>query len=367
MNEIEISIELSHSLGEWALLPSSGGDKTHERFRAGAIIVAREYFRARIDSSSIIASFQALRNDKFPACDISKSFEHCLRYEEATSPIFCYEQQDKKGINMEAIAPKYRWYNTQTRQIEYKLKPKFRGIPFPDLDPFSRFHFEEISKPELFFTKWIVDNNDRNNTEIGEKLMKSYLYLLALQDDELGCFHCKRKKSLRWNGRSKASWHDLVCIECNAMYMIKTKSNMNAVEAAFRFNKISGGSFEEFCKLHNSLELPKMFLVLLPRKSIVNDAGNKVYPVYIAEILSGVPQLYHGAFNKNLPLLRLKTHISVDLFTKKRWFDLPMQDMSVDIGAIAKRVLIERFSMKTFRALETLYFEDHEEEEDVDD
>jgi hypothetical protein len=205
----------------------------------------------------------------------------------------------------------YRWYNLNTRNIEYNLKPKFQGISTQHLDPFNRFRYEELSKEEYFFSKWLVDNGDKAG--IGGRLIEVSLGCHVLQHE--ACFHCNSKKSIRWNGGSESSWQDFVCQACNARYHVKTKANMKAFESAFRFNKISGGSFEAFCKIRNSQLQPKMFCVLLPRQSIAKDAQSRVYPVYVAEITKGVPQLYHNAFNKKLPKMRFKTKISVAINT----------------------------------------------------
>jgi hypothetical protein len=121
--------------------------------------------------------------------------------------------------------------------------------------------------------------------------MEVYLGYHALR--HAACFNCSSKKSIRWNGCSKSSWQVLVCQTCNATYAVKTKANMKALESEFRLNKISGGSFEAFCETRNSQLQPKRFCVILPRQSIATDVQNRAYPVYIAQITKGVPQLYH--------------------------------------------------------------------------
>jgi len=356
MNEKEISIELSHSLSEWGVAK----DEAHFEFRRGVILVGIGYFRAKGNDSSPIKDLSS-SSSNVVLTDITAAYEHYLQHEDILAPMFCYEDM----INMDASEPYYRWYNINTRKIEYKLKPKFRGISSQYLDPFDRFRYEEMSKEEHFFSKWLVDNG--NKAEIGGKLMEVCLGFHVLRYE--ACFHCNSKKSIRWNGGSNSPWQALVCLTCNAIYEVKTKANMEAVESAFRFNKIIGGSFEEFCKIRNSLLQPKMFCVLLPRKSIAKDPHNQVYPVYVAEITKGVPQLYHAAFNKRLPKLRFKTRISVSLNTKKKWFDLPMPtpNTPVDVGVIGKKVFIDRFSKDKYLEMKNIYFGDHNDSSSDDE
>eukprot|EP00979_Chaetoceros_neogracilis_P011477 scaffold2837_cov249-Chaetoceros_neogracile.AAC.9 len=351
MNAKEISIELSHSLSEWGV----SKERAHDEFRQGVIMVGIQYFS--MDPS--VVNFQHLHyDDEFPT-DINAAFEYFLRREDVVTPLFCYEDK----INMEAREPYFRLFNTDTREIEYRLKPKFLGIPAQELDPFNRFQFEQMSKEEHFFSKWLVDSG--KNAEIGGKLMESYLACYQ-HEHQQECFHCNSKKSLRWNDYSTLSWQDFVCLVCNAIYKVKTKADMKAVDLAFHFNKIGcGSSYEEFCKIRNSQPRPKMFLVVLPRKSIIRDVG-KVYPVHIAEITKGMPTLYHGAFNKGLSTLRFKTVVSVDPSTKETWFDLPRRRNIVDVGAVAKKVFIEKFSKNMYIELEALYFEDSESEDESD-
>ena len=124
------------------------------------------------------------------------------------------------------------------------LKSKFQGMPSQHLDPLNRFHFEEMSIADHFFSKWLVDSG--NNLEIGEKLMKAYLTCHVLRNE--ACFHCNSKKSLRWNGNFRASWKDLVCLKCNVMYTVKTKASQKDVETAFRSN-----SFGHQMKIKNKM------------------------------------------------------------------------------------------------------------------
>mmetsp|Transcript_25208 Transcript_25208/g.37333 ORF Transcript_25208/g.37333 Transcript_25208/m.37333 type:complete len:177 (-) Transcript_25208:651-1181(-) len=163
--------------------------------------------------------------------------------------LFCYE--DMINNIDDASEPYYRWYNINTRNIEYKLKPKFQGMSSQYLYPFDRFRYEKITKEEHFFSKWLVDNGDK--TEIGGRLMEAYLSCHVLQYE--ACFNCNSRKSIIWNVGSESSWQNLICQACNARYEVKTKANMKAVESEFRFNKISGGSFEAFCSntIHSSI------------------------------------------------------------------------------------------------------------------
>jgi len=145
-------------------------------------------------------------------------------------------------------------------------------------------------------------------------------------------------------------------MQCNdVMYKVKTKASQKEVETAFRSNS--------FGKIRNS-QAAKLFLVILPRKSIVNGKQNSVYPVNVAEIMTGVPQLYHGTFNKRLPSLRFKTMVSVYPSTQKKWFDLPFRQITVDVGAVGKKIFIERFSKKSYTDTSAMYFEDTDSEDE---
>ena len=183
----------------------------------------------------------------------------------------------------------------------------------------------------------------------------------AIQEES--CFNCNSRNSLRWSGGFGSSWQDLVCVECRCMYELKTKASMEKIESTYRHNNINSGSFAAYCDIErarsvddpnghkhkiNSGRRPKMFLVLLPREFTFDRNRQKIHPVFIAEIDAIQPKLSEKNFDTDSERISFKSRTTMNLRSKKKWFDLPYSD--VDLHATKKKIYVECFGKDAFQA-----------------
>ena len=250
--------------------------------------------------------------------------------------------------------PYYRCYDghDKSKVYDYKIKDEFKGYKLDQLNPFNRFTYKELSKEEIFFCNWFVNDDEDSYRGL---FMEAFLACHAIQNET--CYSCKCN-GLRWNGGGNSSWQDLFCIVCKSTYEVKTKATTERVENAFKHNNILGGSYYRWFKLNNEKLKPeqKRFLVLLPRLATFNRRMLKVYPVHIEDIASVLPNLCPGSFNLDKNDIKFKSRVSIKMNTKAKWFDLPSTDEYVECWDIAERVFIERFSQDTFNTLTDEYF-----------
>jgi len=383
----EVRDELIHSLYEWGVNRSDGD---HSRFRQTVVQSCVSSLTERANGP--ISDYRTLKNEKFPK-KYNDAYEHVLRHDEVSDKPHTYS--DKIGREGVYPDPYYRMrdrrtgnsytpgfkYGTPGFKYGYKLKNEYKEFTSNQLDPLHRFEFDVITKEELFFERWFVDDDKASSDGV---LMEAVLACHALASE--ACYNCKFRKVLRWNGGGSTSWQDMVCTNCGAMYEVKTKANVEKIEKALHFNNIQGGSFSTWCQLMNTKQPnQKMYLVLLPRRPTFNRKKEKgklfleinyyrekvapsctsqaqlsflspVFPVTIAEINSVLPKLYPGTFNPNNKSIRFKSTISHKLNTKAKWFDLPVTGETIDMDAIAVRVFKERFSEETYCSLKEKYF-----------
>lgn len=355
VSENEIREELDHSLSEWGL---AGGklaagestNKAHEKYRRSIIA---EGIAMRTRGLDRPLNFAALRsNSSFPK-DMQAAYEYVLRHDHVGSPIYASTSDiDVSG------APFNRWYRNN-RVVRYQRKLEFKGLPLSSLDPLHRFKFEQISEAELVFNQWFVDDDPSGDQGI---VMEAILACHAIHHE--ACFHCKCRNSLRWNGGGKSSWQDLVCIQCECFYEVKTKKDMDKIARSLKFNRIQGGSFVGWCMLNNSKRSDqKVFLVLLPRNATMNRKSEKVFPVQAVEIGKVLPNASHQTFNTKLKSIRLQSQISVNAHTLKHWFALPTPKNRVHLMPEEKEeIYVDRFSREDFDTFTKKYFPSKAEE-----
>ena len=295
------------------------------------------------------------------------------------------------NLNMDGFLEPYRrWYgrDNKSKVLAYHKKPEYEVFTPIELDPLRRFTYDTMTKEEVLFRGWFLDDDASHQGLFMEAALSCHL----IKNEK--CHSCKYKNALRWNGGGQSSWQDLYCTVCFSTYEVKTKATTERVENAFKWNRIHGGSYYEWCKLNNRKPHPeqKRFLVLLPRMATYNrkrDKGksviasrffdrdspltkqNSVYPVHIAEISAVVPKLHPSSFNALATTITFKTNVSVKMSTKEKWLDLPSTGEYVETWDIAEKVYIERFSQELFDAFTAKYFESDEStasktSEDVD-
>lgn len=325
MNEIKIREQMVDSLKEWGLLDDS-------TFKTNVINTAIEKSKYKEDNP---INFDSLKKNTFPK-NLKDAFEHVLRYEILPSPL--YQCHDKLGMN--GYEPFWK------KGDRHEKKKTFKKFLKSQLDPLHRFDFHETSEAKELFDRWIVNEND--DSRVGA-LTQAAMTCHALQNTP--CFNCKYRNSLRWNRSATASWQFLVCIQCKSFFNVKTKADMEKVEACFKYNDLFAGSFGSFCNIRNSKSPhQKMYLVILPRKPTFNRKKEFVHPVTIAEVDSVIPKARERTFNKKLPSVAIAAAVRVKLKTRANWFDLPEQN-KISTYDVAKKVFIERFTEGMFVSL----------------
>lgn len=257
----DVREELQHSLREWGV---GGEHESHVNLRRDVI---RKGIMCLSETLSQPRDF--LRYTKFPTSSYSAAYEHVLRHDEITSQVYSYTDS-LRGEGY--LNPFYRTFNRMTGKFSYKRKDEYRGHSVQELDPQQRFKFTPMTEEELLFDRWFLDDN----TSSSEGLLFEAVVACHALKNKVSCHNCKCVNTLRWFGGGQASWQDLVCISCGASYEVKTKGDLEQVEKAFKYNNITGGSFEAWCRLKNSVkESEKCYLVVLPRKSTFNRQGKK--------------------------------------------------------------------------------------------
>ena len=322
MDESRIREQITDSLKEWAF--GNSPESTDLKTKVINAAVEQSYYRKNnpID-------FDSLKEEIFPK-NLHDSYEHLLRHEIVPSPM--YSCRDK--LKMSGYAPLYK------RGYQYYKKRNFAVYSDKQLDPLCRFDYRETSEEQELFERWIVcENEDAMLGSLFEAAVACHI-LQHIPCHNCGCIH-----TLRWNGGAKGAWKDLVCINCKAMFELKTKANMEKVEKCFKWNDTRGGSFGSFCSLQNSKGPDqKMFLLLVPRQ-----AENGIHPVTIAEIDGVAPQARDRTFNRESQKVYIGASIHVHVHTKANWFNLPeLRTGEIPMHDMAKKVFIERFSKDVF-------------------
>lgn len=324
---------MQYEMNRWGL---HGNSKESSKFRTYVMNAVIEKSKYKEDNPIDI---DFLKRDDFPK-DLKDAYEYLLHCEILPSPY--YNCQDTLDVNYSR--PYYKKYDRYFKRDNFKKFSKWQ------LDPLRRFIFHQVSEAEELFDRWIV--NENKSAMLGT-LFEAAVTIHALQKE--ACFNCKCRNSLRWNGAE--SWQDLVCIQCQCIFEVKTKSDMEQIERCFMNNYTPAGSFGCFCNIYNSKRPnQKIFLVMLPRKATFNRNREFVHPVTIAEIDSIVPSLHEDTFNKKKRGVDVASVVQVKLNTRANWFDLPVLS-KVSMYEVRKKVFIERFSEGTFASLRNAHME----------
>ena len=138
-----------------------------------------------------------------------------LRHDEVLSDNSCTTYADKLGLTGVYPQPYFRKRDRETRNVLYEpghvygyiRKNEYQGYTVGELDPFSRFSFGTMTKEELFFERWFVDDDEASSDGV---LFEAILACHALAHE--ACHDCKYRKTLRWNGGGDSSWQDLICM-----------------------------------------------------------------------------------------------------------------------------------------------------------
>jgi len=223
-----------------------------------------------------------------------------------------------------------------------KIKWEYDRLSRSELDPFNRFSFEKVTKRQFFAAKWrrVQQEDDSLVGHVFEAIVVSH----AIHNE--GCYQCKRRNCLRWNGGTHSPWTDMECIACDSTYEIKSKYNMEAIEKD-QERTIVGGSYRDFYALRAQRRCPgwKQYLVEVSRMPSyckmpkLGPGLHKCWIVQIAEIDRVLPTLRANCFADG-PNMILKSHI-ITKATAAHWFRVP--HVTVDHMAIYEKVLEDHF------------------------
>ena len=363
MDEKTVRQELVHNLEEWSLTGDRG--KSHREHRRHILKKGVVQF----DEENASATFEHLRNEIFPE-EYSDAIRFFFRRElRGSSDRLHYRTRDElAGAHEYKVKPYYRRYDRRDRSrvVGYGVKDKFKKITFWDLDPLERFSFtfDGLLESEVRFENWFLGEEAAAEGMVFEAILACHaIYKEA-------CFHCKSRKSLRWNGGEDTSWMDLVCISCNSTYEVKTKASMEKCESELERNQIRGGSYANYWKHRNAIrdENQKMFLVVLPRQWTANRSGKLVRPVSCWEIDHVMPVVNASCFRPISPpsgatvrqqerykILPLKSMIKLKRAVAEgvHWFSLEKWETSIEYGSIMEEVFIEYYSREEFDRIES--------------
>jgi hypothetical protein len=216
-----------------------------------------------------------------------------------------------------------------------RTKGPFRRF---DIDPFERFKLghKEFSKAELAYHQ--CNKEDWKNGYAFEAIVASH----AIHNEP--CYCCDVKGSLFWCGGADSSWRDLYCHSCSSCFEIKSKKDCNKIDAVFRFNNLSGGSYRRWCQEgFPERRIGRDYIVLVNRESTCSDPGEVAWDdplswkVDIAEVKTALPRLIGMSFvdfAQQKERISLKT--TVTLQDRGTWFHVQEQD-SLDFEKILKR------------------------------
>ena len=289
--------EIQHSLEEWGIKKLSS-NPDHAKFRSKAI---QQVLFCIGQSPNAGKGSEKVSTKKFPTETVVAAYEHVLRVSAAYQVIFgfygdvkfltlsfpiklqmtdCskdYRIQFCDSLGMDGfLEPYMRRYDRydKSKVIAYNIKQEYKEFTLGQINPLCRFTYVNIPKEEAFFQEWFLVYESDNASQQGF-FMEAALSRHLIKHEN--CHSCKYKNALRWSGGGQSSWQDLYCTVCFSTYEVKTKATTERVENAFKWNRISGGSYQYWCLLNNQKLHPqqKRFLVLLPRTSTYNRKRDK--------------------------------------------------------------------------------------------
>jgi hypothetical protein len=184
-----------------------------------------------------------------------------------------------------------------------KAVPKFefRATDPRTLDPFRRFTYTKFnSAPEYFAAQWHSQPACFDG-HVWEAVVSHWMEYSGTK-----CFCCESKSCLRWiGGLNGLAWGDVVCVECKALYEIKSKATIDKVhKCLFQYNSVQCGSFLNFAEHRR---LGKKYLVIVSRQPGQNDN----HPIYGLEIETVAPTLTDTSFDLERRDLHIGSVISV--------------------------------------------------------
>jgi len=201
----------------------------------------------------------------------------------------------------------------------------FWHVPVNQLDPWSRFTFSKERSVKAF-----ISHNFSNLHSVTGVLLEGVL-AWHVENRDMTCLSCELAGYLRWNGGGSihSAWADLVCIQCQAAYEVKTKETTEKIlKSAVTFNSIPGGSFRTYCANKVSGKHYLIMVNRLPQSALGKESTH--HTVFAWEIDCVLPVLCPLSFNnedENGIVLRSKIRVKPN--TRQTWFTFDPLEESV--------------------------------------
>lgn len=158
------------------------------------------------------------------------------------------------------------------------------------LCPFRGFTYQSYTDPATFLAVQWSDQPASFEGYVWEAAVAHWL------EHSGKCLNCDASKTVRWIGGLRGRcWGDAVCLDCKALYEIKSRATVDKIHAIlFRYGQIDGGSYLNFAR-HRRVSQHK-FLLLVSRQP--NPAG--YHPVYGVKICTVTPKLSDNSFDRDM-------------------------------------------------------------------
>jgi hypothetical protein len=297
---------MEKSLVEWGVEP--GKNDTHRNFYRKAIWTATSYCGEKESPlEQRLLELRELRVNNFPK-DPTAAVEYVLRQELEEEGATFQTIEDVLGLS---FAPYYAFSDSRTGKLVVKLNREFSKFSKRQLDPFTRFSYDDIDLQESVWTGW------QDLDSLGGYVMEALVVCHIVHT--CACQSCFRENVLRYNGGldEACSWADIVCIGCRATYETKSKRDVQAIEKSFQFG-FWGGSFRTFAGFK---QLGKRFLLVVSRKASVDVNGSYHHPVTLADIDHVVPRVSSFSFDDTVPVIPLVT--TIKHANRRHWCKVP--------------------------------------------
>jgi hypothetical protein len=341
--ERRVRDEMVKSLGEWGVRRSESKEHTlfYDRAVATAITLSRPTEKKNVALLEVMKEFRT-KPSSMPR-DPVDAIIHVLasELEGVGNDDQFYDTEDTLD---EYFQPFYSWTN-KANKVVFKRRLPFEKFKLEQLDPLKRFTVTTYKAPDYFFSQW--SNKSSLAGTVFEALVACHVVYSA------ACYNCKFRNVLRWNGGrdSVSSWVDLVCIECQSTFEVKSQGSADTIERRLRYHDLRGGSFATF---YRYAPLGKRFVVVVNRQESYNkDTKSMTHRVSVAEIKTILPRLcdysFAGRQNKNLSL---KSSIDTNASAMKVWCHVDA--CQADFSELAIQVFDSHFGQGAWMQAESL-------------
>ena len=208
-----------------------------------------------------------------------------------------------KGGNENTIDrhPFYRRGEPKYHNVRYLRSKEFRHIPREDLDPLVRFSSTVYTPAEWFCKIW------SDPTGLAGTVFEAMVAHYVTMQSNMPCYNCGVTNCLRWNGGLEAAvaWADMICIECQSMYEIKSKRDEATIDKTLKRKTLYGGSFRAFYRNQRSMlaKSAKAYIVMVAREAYasITPSNEESHRVSIHEIKQVLPSLCPESFITDIP------------------------------------------------------------------